>query len=130
MGYTDGYEDSKPYTESYKDSKHYTDGTGYANEGEYASSGNGGSVLTPFNPKLWNIFKHGSGDEGAMSADIEGFELSELGIWQGVLGIYSAKESEVYTTEKPYVQEYTTEKPYVQEYTTEKPYEKVYTTKK
>ena len=61
---------------------------------------------------------------------ISGFELSELGIWQGVLGIYSAKESEVYTTEKPYVQEYTTEKPYVQEYTTEKPYEKVYTTKK
>ena len=31
-----------------------------------------GLVLTPFNPKLWNIFKHGSGDEGAIASEIEG----------------------------------------------------------
>merc|ERR1712071_621026 len=129
--YTDGYAESKHYTDSYKDSKHYTDGTGY--KGEYTSSGNGGKglVLTPFNPKLWNIFKHGSGDEGAIASEIEGFELSGLGIWQGVLGIYSAKEPEEYTTEKPYEQEYTTEKEYTTTaYTTKKPYTTEYTTEK
>jgi len=149
---TEAYEDASwiesSYSNGYKDSSHHTDGTGYnlqdnqegpSHTGESvstsSSNGGGGPVLTPFNPKLWNIFKLGAGNEGAMPAEIEGFELSGLGIWNGVLGIYSVKKSEepekkVYITEKPYEEEYTTEKPYEKEYTTEKPYEKEYTTEK
>merc|ERR1719239_139203 len=147
---TEAYEDASwiesSYSNGYKDSSHHTDGTGYnlqdnqegpshTGESVSTSSSNGDPVLTPFNPKLWNIFKLGAGNEGAMPAEIEGFELSGLGIWNGVLGIYSVKKSEepekkVYITEKPYEEEYTTEKPYEKEYTTEKDYttEKPYTT--